>query len=569
MRNLLLVTLTACLSSTAAFAQLSPQQKVDDFRSLVALYAKQYGPYEWKRDAFGYDLLDIKPWLDRIGRTTDDISYYEVLVEYVASLHDSHDLFTLPSLFIARLGFSCDIYDGKPVIDVMDRTLLPAARYPFGIGDEVVSIDGKPADQIIEELSKFNNNAQPGARRRAVAAWLGTRQQALLPRAHEVGDAAMVVIRRASGDLESYSIPWSKTGTPLTAVGPVIDPKTRIVRVAFQASSPGQDFSDWPAYMRPLLAMGDVSVPPQAVIGSGQRNPLFTLPTGFRQRQGTRATDNFYSGTFTTAEGRNIGYIRIPRMTPLDGSQAGTNAAYQEFATEIVFFSQNTDGLIVDVMRNPGGSVSYVETLCQMLINYPFRTLGFELRATQTWLLQLQQAVQSLRAQNAPDWIIALFESYGRAVDEANREKRGRTGPLPLGGNPSLDIAPLPFAYAKPLIVLADEFSASGGDMLPAIIQDNARGPIVGMRSNGAGGNVVADSAGAYSEGQARITQSLMNRKNPVVTEDLPTAPYVENIGVRPDIRLDIMTRENLMNGNRPFAAEVVRVISEEIARRR
>jgi C-terminal processing protease CtpA/Prc len=41
-------------------------------------------------------------------------------------------------------------------------------------------------------------------------------------------------------------------------------------------------------------------------------------------------------------------------------------------------------------------------------------------------------------------------------------------------------LAPASTAYTKPLMMLVDEFSASGADMLPAIIQDNRRGPLFG-----------------------------------------------------------------------------------------
>ena len=33
----------------------------------------------------------------------------------------------------------------------------------------------------------------------------------------------------------------------------------------------------------------------------------------------------------------------------------------------------------------------------------------------------------------------------------------------------------------------------------------------------------------------------------------LPTAPYIENIGARPDIPLDYMTKENLLGRGRPY----------------
>ena len=56
-----------------------------------------------------------------------------------------------------------------------------------------------------------------------------------------------------------------------------------------------------------------------------------------------------------------------------------------------------------------------------------------------------------------------------------------------------------------------------------------------------------------------------MVRKQPIVTPDLPTAPYVENIGTRPDIPLDYMTRDNLINRGRPFVDAFTQIIVDQI----
>ena len=51
-----------CASFAAA---LTPDQKEADFRSLANMYAKHYAPYEWKRDTFQFDLLNIGEWVSR------------------------------------------------------------------------------------------------------------------------------------------------------------------------------------------------------------------------------------------------------------------------------------------------------------------------------------------------------------------------------------------------------------------------------------------------------------------------------------------------------------------------
>jgi C-terminal processing protease CtpA/Prc len=118
-------------------------------------------------------------------------------------------------------------------------------------------------------------------------------------------------------------------------------------------------------------------------------------------------------------------------------------------------------------------------------------------------------------------------------------------------------------------MVLIDELSASGGDSFPAMVQDNKRGILYGYRTMGAGGSVFGTGAGAYSEGFTTITQSLMNRQNDVVTPDYPAAPYIENIGVRPDVESDYMTRDNLLQNGRPFVEGFVSTMVDHISRSR
>jgi hypothetical protein len=89
--------------------------------------------------------------------------------------------------------------------------------------------------------------------------------------------------------------------------------------------------------------------------------------------------------------------------------------------------------------------------------------------------------------------------------------------------------------------------------MFPAIIQDNHRGPIFGMRSMGAGGSVVGFYGTPFTESFFRVTVSLMNRGHLIQTADFPPAPYIENIGVRPDIVRDYMTRTNLLTGGASY----------------
>ena len=56
-----------------------------------------------------------------------------------------------------------------------------------------------------------------------------------------------------------------------------------------------------------------------------------------------------------------------------------------------------------------------------------------------------------------------------------------------------------------------------------------------------------------------------MVRKNAIVTAEYPASPYVENIGVRPDIVVDYMTSDNLNRRGKPYVDAFVAAIVAQI----
>ena len=560
MRHTLTLALLG-LAPSVALGQITMDQKIMDLQDVAGLYAKNYGPYEWKRDALGYDLLNLVPWLDKVRATKNDLDFYDVLSEYVASLNDAHDVIQLPTNFVARLNFGVDVFDGKLLVDSITRARLPVAEFPFLVGYELVSIDGEDASKINDRLLRYNIAANPRSTRRLSAQFITLRPQSVIPHAPDVPEISTVVFRRPDGALEPYRIPWTRSGLPLTSVG-----KYPALSARQDDVIPGGE----PDYMQPLMQLWNCQLPDKAVVGFGALAPVFapSMPSGFTQRLGGAATDPFYSGVFQAAEFK-IGFIRIPSFAP-----ASATAALAAFRQEIAFFQAETDGLVIDEMRNPGGSVSYLNSILSQLIPNRWRSIPFEVRATSSWVAAISSALESAKATGAPQEILDQLQVILDALVAANRAKRGRTEPIPLGGatielDPAKDAKGDVIAYTKPLMVLIDELSASGGDAFAATIQDNLRGPLFGWRTMGAGGNVVGTGAGSFSLASMTLTQSLMVRKDLIVTEEYPAAPYVENIGVRPDIQADYMTRDNLMQNGRPFVDSFVDAMVNHIRKSR
>jgi hypothetical protein len=542
------------LAAATAFGQLTTDQKISDFLNVAAVYNKNYGPYEWKRDAMGFDALNIAPWIEKISATKNDLDFYEVMVSYIASLNDAHDFYTVPSNFSARLNFGVDVYDGKLIVDTINRTRLPANEFPFLIGYELVSIDGKDAQTILDGLLQYDVAANWRSTRRLAAGLLTSRPQAIMPHAPDVPEISTVIFRRPDGKFESYRIPWTKSGLPLTNVGRYITPNAAVARLNRQeVEDDSGDPDPPPSYMKPLMRLWNCQLPDRGVVGFGSQFPIFSaLPSSFTLRLGRTSADIFFSGIFE-ASGYKLGFIRIPNFSPTD-----LNGALNAFAKEIAFFKANTDGLVIDVMRNPGGSGAYLNQLLTTLFVGPWRSIPFEVRATSSWIVDISSALEQVKALGAPQSILDLYQSIKDELVEANRANRGRTRPIPIDDvtidrSPARDAKGNPIGYDKPLIVLMDELTASAGDLFAATIQDNGRGILVGWRTMGAGGNVVGWEAGSYSLGTMTLTESLMSRDHLVRTKEYPAAPYIENIGVYPDVWVDYMTRDNLARGGQAY----------------
>lgn len=327
-----------------------------DFNVLAQTYAANYGPYHWKLQAVKFNLMELKPWLAKVEATKNDIEFMEVLVDYVASLDDAHDRVTFPATFRASLGFGVDLYDGKALIDGISRVTLPVTRFGAQIGDELISIDGKPVMTLISEMRKYNIGANPRSTNRLTAGLLTVRPQSRIPSAGSIGDSAEVEIKRASGDIEKFTLPWVKSGTPITDLGLV--PRASGGNKAGPKALSMEDDSI-PAYMQPLLPLLNARLPQgdQAVLNYGSPVPIYGLPAGFRLRLAGGPNELFVSGTYVS-EGTTIGFIRIPSYDP-----PSLALMTQLFEREIAFFQENTDGLVIDDMRNPGGRVDFCEAL--------------------------------------------------------------------------------------------------------------------------------------------------------------------------------------------------------------
>ncbi len=539
-------------------AEMSPDQRALDFQQLASLFAKRYAFLDWKQDAVKFDALNLKPWLDRVAAAKSDIEYFEICAEYAAAFKDGHTGFGLPSDFVATLGFSVDLYDGRPLIDNIDRKRLPEDKFPFQIGDELISVDGRTVRDWLSDISRLNGGGYARATQRYVATLITSRVQSYYPRAHEIGDSAVVVVSRRYGATETWTLPWLKSGTPYLTTSP--SPGFRSAVAAPRSITSSDTETDlpaaaptWPKSLNRIRSMRVMrSRFWNASLGIGAVAPVFALPATFVQRVGSGKYDTLFSGTFT-AQGLTIGFLRVGSFEGLDTTT---------LQKEIRFMEQSTDGLILDVMRNPGGYGCSAETLLRHFAPNGIHSAAISVRVTWDYIAGLESDLELANAYGDDPDVITEIQQELAAAKAAYSSGKGLTTPMPICG-PSQDLGPAVdrsgklVTYSKPVMLLIDDRTASAAELFASVMQDENRATLFGYRTSGAGGSVDTYLAGVYSETSVSMAIAILLRKNGISSSEYPTAPYIENIGVRPDTVVDYMTDATLLDKGAGFSAKV------------
>ncbi len=534
-----------------------------DFQDLAANVSKNYAFYEWKRDAIQFDGLDLAPWLDRVRKAQDDLEFWTICSQYIASFKDSHSVFQLPSDFIATLGFDVDVYEGKVYVDSL---FLSQARSKLAIGDELVAIDGKPVSDLIDGIASQIGSGNALSGRRFAASLLVNPEQDLVAGAIQIPASAMLMIHRQDGSTDTVVLRWITNGTPYTQAGPVpslqsaSSPRTRAA--APRDTGSGQGGDPTPTYMMRARKRQHFQVKPRRFLaGFGELAPVFDLPGGFVQRRGTGDFDTTFTGTFS-AGGYRIGYLRVADFLGF---------SRDELQGEMAFLGANTDGMIVDMTRNPGGSGCAVEELASAFAPQGLNSLGVSVRATWEDILGISEDLAFAEEFGATETEIAELRAVLAAYKDAFQKNRGLTTPLPLCSitqniGPLQDALGNSIAYDKPVLVLVDGLTASAAELFSAILQDNGRAVLYGSTTDGAGGSPNGFSSGIYSESMVNLAQAIAIRNQTIVTMDFPAAPYIENIGVRPDVAADYQTVDNLLNRGKSYVDGFTRQMVDYIA---
>ncbi|HMN68786.1 MAG TPA: S41 family peptidase [Bdellovibrionales bacterium] len=517
----LLLAIAVSVGIQAFAAQFTTEQKLADFHVLNAMIEASYAPYLYKTEALKIDTGALKAdYEQRIATTTSNEEFYYKLVQYVAEFRDGHFGVRIPTNYVSYLPIRTELVEGKILIESVDRKLLPSEKFPFEKGDEVVSLDGRAAADVLAEIHTYINSGFEKTRDR-IAAWsIFTRSARRLPAPE--GKLRVEIRRGTSSLVEAVELDWMHSGTKtVETVGPVSSPMALGAVQPFginelSAFDVYEDFLNGPAESGFMCS-------------GGTRTAIPADATVIRK-------EPFVAYYYATAKG-NVGYLRIPHYMP--ESQEAYRERFAQYEAAVDTLEKNTVGLIIDQDHNCGGRVDFLEDFLGLFMTQAYQPTSFQLRADKATIVSLESEIEQSKGMTGT----IDYEQLVKDTEIVRKAWQAGDFLSPKIFFTRAPHYPNPIHYTKPIIVLIDELSGSGGDAFPALIQGYGRAKLLGTRTSGLGGHINSMPALPFSRLSLSMTRSLFFR---------PDGVPVENNGAEPDIPYSI-TRDDFLYEYRAY----------------
>ena len=272
----------------------------------------------------------------------------------------------------------------------------------------------------------------------------------------------------------------------------------------------------------------------------------------------------FHAYIFKTRDGRKVGFIRI-------ADYGGGREEVEAFGRIMARFQKQTDALVIDQVSNPGGAVFYLYALVSHLSDKPMTAPKHRIIADESdamWAVDFLEKVDNPmfrmlgQLDSGDEWagypvtarFWELMKQFARFILSELGAGRRLTGLTHLWGADSIDPAPdAAQRYTKPILLLTNELDFSGGDFFQAILQDNGRATILGVRTSGAGGAVKGyNLPNQFGIDDLSATWTIAQRAN---------GEPIENLGVKPDIVYEL-TQKDFRTGFAEYRRAILKTLA-------
>ncbi|MGZ3710894.1 MAG: protease-like activity factor CPAF [Bdellovibrionota bacterium] len=518
------------LFSSLAHADTLKDDVIAELYVMKSVYNAEYAPAQWKKAHVGYDLdTNFRTALDAV-QSRESLTIKEsreIFKNFIYAMKDYHTSIGFTATEQASLAFTVKGAGDRFFLGYIDRKKLPEASFPFHVGDELVSFGGVSALQAVLAVQAEIPANEEGTDR-AVAELNLTRRRAARGMNVPKGGVTLGILAKGQTKPTEIQLVWDYTAETIFPRGNVSNTQ------GFLAGNPSIGSGMFHPMM---LSAGFDKLAEENPHGVGSRK-TFTPALGAKIFE-TEDTNTFHAYIYKNAQGKLIGYLRLPSYVPGDYKKAVT-----DFAGIVTRFEAVTDSMVIDQVNNPGGSVFYLYALASMLSDQPLRSPLHHMSITQSDVSDALDSIKTLSAVTDDEsarkalpeadmngypatYEFAQFSlNYARFIVSEWEAGRKLTRPFWIAGVDHIN--PAATHYTKPILLLINHLDFSGGDFFPTIMQDNKRATIMGSRTAGAGGYVVdvkvPNNVGVDA---FRVTESIAERVdgNPI-----------ENLGVTPDI---------------------------------
>lgn len=538
----ILISLGLLLASSVALASslVDKEAMKRDLQFIAGVYRTGYAPTFWKEKHIGWNLeAEVEKAYAKIdGKADMKVQDYQVILkDFFRSTQDYHVGFSFYNTERASLPFQIKSAEGRYFIVFIDRQKLSEVAFPFQVGDEVVEMDGQPVEDVVKALVADSGTGVETTDRGIAELYLTRRAAA---RAMKVprGTVEFKIKRQKQQTLTPIQLIWEYTPEVITFDSPE---STRM----HQAATGGAQKN-----LFARIRETDMSLPYWDKTEVPVNNFNIGGKSSYVPELGKVLWTNseaafFKAYIYENEAGKKIGYVRIAHY----GSDGGE---FQEFKALMKKYQAETDALVIDEINNPGGSLFYIYALASVLSDQMTYTPKEQIRIYPEHIREAAQTIRDLqKVQNdeqakqvlGNDWggypvtyqTAQYLIEFSRFLMDQWRSGKNLTDEHYLWGvdkvNPDSEVN-----YTKPILVLVNELDFSGGDFFPAILQDNKRATIMGVRTSGAGGFVLQNQyPSSFGLELFSFTGSIAKR--------IDGSP-IENLGVTPDIPYQLTVKD-------------------------
>lgn len=518
---------------------LTVEEAKADFQQIVDGFRNLYGPLEYKERRYGFSFDDlVAKSLGELDSASSDKDVYAIYARFLANFDDGHVSIRFPSR--SSLGFNrvtipivAEPLDGKPIVTAIGDPTL--AELGVEIGDEVLSVDGRSAKDLLKEFVALEGMANDVSREHLYFRLFNRRNYSgdLFPTDPE----AVIVLRKADGGTErTIRATWRRTNDldrPVLEAGSTLGRSLLTAPLASEINATAS-FAKIGA-PRPFF----LTKQSQAAFDFSEVFPSEEMLAKYGIKP--RKAPKIYASLFRH-NNKTLLLVRQPGYSP---------ATYEDVARYLATYraildqyDNVADALVIDQTLNPGGYLDYCQGFARLLANKASPGFMQAFNTDRKWI------------QNYRDW---AREIDGNLMSEASLRKLATaariesdydaglsiTSPIPFYGEPMLS-QDSEYTWKKPVLVLIDELAGSCGDVFPMLAKAGGTAKLFGERTWGLGGNVEGFTLN-YSLADVRLTRGLFTsyRGEQATYAD---GTFAENNGVTPDIPFR-RTLEDFRNG--------------------